>query len=252
MHTAVRLFTPTSSLQSDMKIKAVLFDLDGTLLPMDQEKFVKDYFGRIARYLAPYGVDPNALVDAIWRGTGAMMKNDGSMTNEDRFWQTVSGLLGENIRDKEPFFERFYIEEFDKVRASCGFDAEAAPAVRTLAERGYRLILATSPIFPAIATEKRLEWTGLMTDEFEYITTYENSRFCKPSLDYYRGILEHCGLAPDECIMVGNDVGEDMVAERLGSYVYLVTRDLINRGGSDISAYHKGTLAQLPDYIDSL
>ena len=69
-----------------MSITTVLFDLDGTLLPMDQDVFVKDYFSRIAAKVAPAGYDPKQLIDTIWRGTAAMVKNDGSKTNEEAFW----------------------------------------------------------------------------------------------------------------------------------------------------------------------
>ena len=34
-------------------ITTVLFDLDGTLLPMDQDRFVQSYIGRMAKKLAP-------------------------------------------------------------------------------------------------------------------------------------------------------------------------------------------------------
>ena len=65
-----------------MGIKAVLFDLDGTLLSMDLDVFIKDYFGRLARHLAPHGFDPELLIKTVWEGTGAIIKNDGSATNE--------------------------------------------------------------------------------------------------------------------------------------------------------------------------
>lgn len=67
-------------------IKVILFDLDGTLLPMDQEIFVKTYFGLIAQKLAPYGYQPKELIEAVWAGTKAMVKNDGRKTNEEVFW----------------------------------------------------------------------------------------------------------------------------------------------------------------------
>ena len=112
----------------------MLFDLDGTLLPMDQETFTKDYFGRLARYLAPHGVDPERLISSIWRGSAAMVKNDGSMTNEERFWTEMDKVYGEGIRNFEPVFQQFYREEFDKVSASCGHDPAVAPTVRKLKE----------------------------------------------------------------------------------------------------------------------
>ena len=235
-----------------MKIKAVFFDLDGTLLPMEQEEFVKDYFGRIARYLAPHGIDPKALVDAIWRGTAAMVKNDGTMTNEDRFWESAASDLGDGIREKEPLFNAFYIEQFDLVRASCGYDPEAPELISELKRRGYRLVLATNPIFPAIATEKRIAWAGLDKSDFEFVSTYENSSFSKPSLDYYRAMLAATGLSPEECVMVGNDVGEDMVASELGMRTFLIPRNLINRSGKDVSCYPGGRLSDLIPYLDSL
>ena len=59
-----------------MKITTVLFDLDGTLLPMDQDLFTKGYFKLLAAKLAPYGYEPKQLIDAVWAGTAAMLKND--------------------------------------------------------------------------------------------------------------------------------------------------------------------------------
>ena len=235
-----------------MMIRAVLFDLDGTLLPMDQEKFIKDYFGRISAYLAPHGIEPKALVDSIWRGTAAMVKNDGSMTNEERFWSVAKELLGEDIRTREHLFDAFYDEQFDNVRHSCGYDPAAAPLIKELKARGYRLILATNPIFPGVATRKRIAWAGLDIDDFELVTVYENSSFSKPSLDYYRTILEERGLSAEECLMVGNDVGEDMITAELGMATYLVLRDLINRAGSDISSIPRGDLEGVIPYLESL
>ena len=232
-------------------IKTILFDLDGTLLPMDQSVFTKAYFKGLAAKLAPHGyTDAKALIDAIWAGTAAMVANDGSVTNECKFWDKFSEILGEDIRKCEPILEDFYKNEFQSVKDACGFDADAAPVIKALRDRGYRLFLATNPIFPAIATESRIKWAGLSTSDFELYTTYENSRHSKPNLDYYKDILAAAGLSPDECLMVGNDVGEDMVAENLGTSVFLITHSLINKSGTDISRYPQGTLRDLLRYLD--
>jgi phosphoglycolate phosphatase-like HAD superfamily hydrolase len=58
-------------------ITTVLFDLDGTLLPMDQDAFTRGYFKFLAAKLAPHGYEPKQLVEAIWTGTEAMVRNDG-------------------------------------------------------------------------------------------------------------------------------------------------------------------------------
>ena len=91
-----------------------------------------------------------------------------------------------------------------------------------------------------------------LTDDFEIITTYENSRHCKPNPDYYREILSKRGLKPEECAMVGNDVGEDMIAETLGMRVFLLTPCLINKTGTDISRYPNGGFPELLEFIRGL
>lgn len=233
-------------------MKAVLFDLDGTLLPMDQEVFVKDYLGRMARYAAPHGYDPELLVKAIWAGTGAMVKNDGSAKNEDVFWNVFDGILGRDARKDEALFEEFYRTEFQKSRESCGFRPEAVEAIRQIKNMGYRVTLATNPLFPSVATLSRIRWAGLNPEDFELITTYENARYCKPNPDYYREILGKLKLDGEECLMVGNDVGEDMIAQTLGMKVFLLMDCLINRENVDISQFPNGSFPELLRYIRSL
>ena len=233
-----------------MKLKAVLFDLDGSLLPMDQNVFLKAYFGGLSKRLAPYGYEPKALIDVVWTGTTAMVKNDGSKRNEDAFWDTFSGVFGEKVIADKIYFDAFYREDFDLIKASCGYDARADKTIKELKKRGYKVALATNPIFPAIATEKRMQWAGLDKDDFELYTTYENARRCKPNPDYYRDILEMLGVQAEESLMVGNDVVEDMAAQTLGMKVFLLTDCLINKNGVDISVYPHGNLDDLLKAFD--
>lgn len=235
-----------------MSIRYILFDLDGTLLPMDQDVFVKAYFSRLAARLAPHGYDPKKLIDVIWGGTAAMVKNDGSVTNEQVFWDFFATVFGEDARKDEPIFEEYYHTDFQQVQGACGFDPRAAQAVAELKTMGFTLALATNPIFPAIATESRMRWAGLDKGDFALYTTYENSRHCKPNPDYYRDILEQLGAKEEECLMVGNDVGEDMIAETLGMKVFLLTDCLINKHGKDISHYPQGSFGELMEFVRTL
>ena len=102
---------------------------------------------------------------------------------------------------------------------------------------------------PALATHSRVRWAGLHTNDFEWITTFENSSFCKPNPDYYREILGKTELKPEECIMVGNDVGEDMIAGELGMQVFLLTDCLINKHAVDISRYPHGNFSDLVTFL---
>ena len=233
-------------------MKAILFDLDGTLLPMDQDLFVKTYFKLLAVKLAPYGYDPKQLIDAIWGGTGAMVKNNGSCSNEDAFWTFFTGIFGKQALEHLPVFEDFYATEFQGAQAVCSQIPQAAETINLVKEKGFRVALATNPIFPAIATRSRIRWAGLTPEDFELYTTYENSRFCKPNPAYYQDILAQMNLRPEECLMVGNDVTEDMIAQKLGMQVFLLTDCMINKNNEDISAYPHGGFPELLEYIRSL
>ena len=235
-----------------MKITTILFDLDGTLLPMDQEQFVKYYFGMLVKKLAPHGYDPNLLIDGIWKGTGAMVKNDGDLSNEDVFWNCFNQIMGKNAREDEPLFRQFYENEFNGAKAACGFNPKGAEAVKSIKDMGFRVALATNPIFPAIATENRTRWAGLDVSDFEYFTAYENSRHCKPNPAYFQDVCNALGVSPEECIMVGNDAIEDTAAEKLGIRVFLLTDCLINKDGRDISQYPQGSFDDLMNFIHTL
>ena len=233
-------------------IKTILFDLDGTLLPMDQDLFLKAYFGGLVKALVPHGYDGETIVKSIWAGTGAMVKNDGTRSNEAVFWDSFCEFFGPDARSDEPLFLNFYETEFQKVAQVCGRDPRAAEAIRKIKTMGYRVILATNPLFPPIATQSRVRWAGLETQDFELITTYDNSSFCKPNLSYYEEILSKCGLHPEECVMVGNDVAEDMVAAKLGMKVFLLTDCLINKPGADIHQFPHGSFPELMEFIRGL
>ena len=235
-----------------MKVTAILFDLDGTLLPMDQDAFTGSYFSNLAAKAATRGYQPDALIDTVWAGTAAMVKNDGAKTNEAVFWELFAAKYGGDALNDIPFFEEFYRTDFQKVRELCGFAPMAKEIVHSLKARGLRVILATNPLFPAIATESRIRWAGLEPEDFELYTTYENSCHCKPNPEYYKDIMTELNLVPEECVMVGNDVGEDMIAETLGMKVFLLTDCLINRKNEDISKYPHGGFNELKVFLDGL
>ena len=216
-----------------MSIKAILFDLDGTLLPMDQDLFTEGYFRLLAEKMAPYGYEPKKLIDAIWRGTAAMVKNNGSRSNEEAFWEKFIEIYGEKVG----------------VLKMHGFSS--LEIIQKVKELGFRAVLATNPIFPAVATKSRVQWAGLDLSDFEWYTVYENIGFCKPNLHYYKEIAERLKLRREECLMVGNDVTEDMAAKEIGMEVFLLTNCLINRESKDIRQYPHGSFDELLQFIMS-
>ncbi len=228
----------------DQKITTVLFDLDGTLLPMDLDQFTKTYFGLLAKKAAPFGFQPEPLIAAVWKGTKAMVKNDGSRTNCDCFWDTFAQALGEDVKGLRPEFDDFYAHEFNGAKAGCWENPLAKQAVEGLKTKGYQVILATNPIFPLVGVRTRLSWIGLTPEDFSHVTSYETYTTCKPNPAYFREVLRRTGKVPEECLMVGNDVQEDGAALEAGIPVYFITDCLLNSQGRDLDPFPHGTFRE--------
>jgi len=234
-----------------MTVKAILFDLDGTLLPIDLKTFQLTSGRLFCEKMVAHGYDPAKLGEAQWSGIHAMSSNDGSQLNRDVYFERMREIYGPELDKDIPLFFEYYEKEFNNVKEICGFNPEAGPAVQKLKDMGFRLVMATNAWFPRAGIEARLRWAGVDADLFEFMTLMENSHFCKPNLGYYQEILDRLQLPAEECLMVGNDVQEDMVAEKLGMQLFLMTGDLINRDGSDVSSIPQGGFEELFQFITS-
>ena len=186
--------------------KNILFDVDGTLLPMDVHEFVKYYFGSLCEKMIPVlKIDPEKKTILLVGGSlGARTKNDGSGLNRDVFWKAAAKVSGVDLIKYEDMFTDYYNNEFVAAKTATFVNPYAKKCVDFAKEKGYKVIAATNPIFPKPATYKRLEWAGLNPEDFEYITVYDNSSSCKPNLLYFKDICEKCAISPKESLMVGN------------------------------------------------
>lgn len=230
--------------------KNILFDVDGTLLPMDVHEFIKYYFGSLCEKMVPVlKIEPKALTDSILYGLEAMSKNDGSALNSEVFWKAASKVSGVDLVNYEDMFNDYYNNEFVAARKATSVNPFAKKCVEFAKDNGCKVIAATNPIFPKAATYKRLEWAGLSPDDFEYITIYDNCTSCKPNILYFKEICEKCGILPEESLMVGNDVDEDLCSSELGFDTYLITDCIINRSNKDYSAYKNGSFEDFYNYL---
>lgn len=232
-------------------MKTILFDLDGTLLPMDVEEFTHRYFGLILQTMNEKGFDGKMILDAILSSTKAMILNDGKKTNEEVFWENFTSLSNLSRDLMEPHFNDFYEHVFDQIDSHVQSE-NMKQAVNILKEKNYRLILSTNPLFPRIATLKRIQWAGLDPNDFDYITTYENSSACKPNLAYYEEIIDKLDLDIKECMMIGNDVQEDGILEKIGIPVYLVSDYLLNRNNQKITTFEMTDSDAFLKYVQNL
>lgn len=207
-----------------MRYQAILFDLDGTLLPMELEPFAKIYFGALARELAPFGLTPETLFKPFWAATKAMMVNTTGKLNADVFWETFTALTGVDRAQVEPVCDAFYAAGFQAARAATKENPLAREAVRIAREKADKVILATNPLFPMAGQKTRLSWLGLTPEDFDLVTCYSTDKYCKPNPAYFHDLCQRMGIDPRTCLMIGNDDREDMhCATAAGMDAYLVT-----------------------------
>jgi FMN phosphatase YigB (HAD superfamily) len=206
-------------------MKNVLFDLDGTLLDNDASRFMSQYFSLLSQRFAST-IEPSRFVDCLMKASTAMISTSHpSLTNEQVFWREFLRLTGLKYEELEPQVREFYQKEYSQLRNITKPVPGARDLLIRLLEKGFTLVVATSPIFPEIAIRKRLQWAGVDDLPFRYVTTYENMHSGKPCLDYYEEILSFLGIKPWQAIMVGNSLSDDMVAKKLGLFTYFVTEN---------------------------
>jgi FMN phosphatase YigB (HAD superfamily) len=229
-------------------IHAYFFDLDGTLLPLDEDHFIELYMKLIGQKFAALGFEPKQMIDRLWAGTKAMVMNDGSATNEKVFWDIFHPET-EGREDLKEALVGFYNHEFQHVMDSVSQSPYAKKIIQWLKANEKEIFLLTNPIFPFVATKNRIRWAGLHEDDFKHITTYENAHYAKPNIKYYQEILKQFDLAPDQVMMVGNDVDEDMIVETLGMDTYLITDCIKNKNNQDIQSFKQGSLKDFYEFL---
>jgi HAD superfamily hydrolase (TIGR01549 family) len=229
--------------------KALLFDLDGTLLPMDTDKFVEGYLKVLAPSVARY-IDPEVFVKALWKATHAMIAStDLNKTNEEVFEEVFYSLTKADKATVWPLFEDFYQKTFPTLSYLSQPTPLAKKVVEEAVAQGYRVAVATNPVFPRAAIEHRLTWAGVDHIPFDVVTFYEECCFTKPHPQYYEMICSGIGLPAEECIMIGNDLQEDMSASRIGMKTFLVEGNVIDRGEPVYTVDGRGTLEELYESI---
>ncbi|WP_314733398.1 HAD family hydrolase [Anaerobacillus sp. CMMVII] len=195
-------------------------------------------------------IDPEPFLKALWAGTEAMMRNlDHEKTNEMVFEETFLQLVNLKKEDIWPTLDDFYTNVFPTLSHLSSPTPLARKVVSTALERGYRVAVATNPVFPKAAIHERLNWAGIADMPFEVVTVYENSSFTKPHPEYYQEICDRLEVNPKECIMIGNDKQEDLAASKIGMKTFLVEDYVIDRGEPVYPIDDHGTLEQLHEKL---
>lgn len=235
-----------------MERDTILFDLDGTLLPIDFDEFLHRYFKSLTGEFTDIA-EPDRFIEVLLKATSDMIDNQGERLNREVFMDSFFSLI--KVDDREALmrrFDRFYEEKFPLLRKGLVIDTTPARIIDFLKKKGYQLIIATNPVFPLEAITERISWGRLDPDDFVLITHYENMHYCKPNPGFFREIMDKLDLEPERCIMVGNDMQEDMVAGKLGMATYLVEDHLIDRHRESFIPDWRGTLNELELYLKEI
>ncbi len=233
------------------KYEAILFDLDGTLLPMDNDEFMRCYFYHLHKVVEPYGYTMDGFVKAMWSGVEAMARNKTDRLNSECFWEVFASVLGNDVLEHIPEIDAFYLGEFENVKKTTSCTPLAREAVRLAKEKAGKVVLATNPYFPEVAVRKRIEWAGLNWEDFDLVTFYDNSTRCKPNPEYYLEIAKKIGVKPSDCLMVGNNAKEDIKASQaVGLDTFLITDCLI--ATIEIPETKKGSFAELIEFLKNI
>lgn len=228
-----------------MKLCGVLFDLDGTLLDLDLDAFLRRYFVALGAAAAPHFPDID-FMPAVLASTSAMQRPHPGRTNKDVFDADFRARTGIDLGSDHAVFDDFYRDVFPTLGDGYGPMPGARAAIEKARALGLKVVVATQPIFPAVAIRHRIAWAGLSDVAFDAVTTYETMLACKPLPAYFEQTAAMIGCAPDECVMVGDDRAMDMPAAAVGMRTFYVGAEV----GS--AADHTGTMRDLAALLGRL
>ncbi len=233
-------------------INTILFDLDGTLLSMDTDLFIKQYFGYISVALKDY-LTQEEVVKLFWDATYRVIKSDDeTTTNEDVFFDYFFSQVDLVEHEIVETLYEFYDNDFGKLKKLAESKKEMIESIEILKSKGYDIVVATNPIFPEVAIHQRIEWADLDKDDFIHITHLEESHFTKPNIRYFKEILLKTGKDASECLMVGNHIEEDMVANEIGIETYLITNHIMGDVTNKSNVVHEGNYEDFLNFVKEL
>ncbi|TXT63170.1 MAG: hypothetical protein BAJALOKI3v1_420019 [Promethearchaeota archaeon] len=228
-------------------IKAILFDLDNTLINIDIDAFVKNYVLLLSNYVKEY-VPTRKFIARLMKVSKKVEQNNGESTNEEVFAEYFFPLEGYMRDDLEPLFDEFYIEEYPKLQKFTNQKPEARSTIKKCFENGYKVVIATTPLLPETAIKQRLTWAGVGDFDYDLITSYEHVSATKPNLLYFEDIARQIKVPLENCLMVG-DEDKDMVVAKLGCKTFLIRGPNTDLSSDTPKPDYEGTLSDLKDLI---
>ncbi|HOK87947.1 MAG TPA: HAD family hydrolase [Fervidobacterium sp.] len=198
----------------------VFVDYDGTIVKSSEEEFMKAYFKNLSNY---FGMPFEEALSLVMQSVDEAMNNPNE--NISLYLKFAEAF---SRRTNRPFdywvekFTYFYENMFDQVKSVIQPNLKLTGLMKSTVQK---LVFASNPLFPEIATIKRIQFAGLSPDDFVYIAHMENCRFAKPNPMFFKDIMDKLNIVPQECVMIG-DSEFDKVSEKVGiRFVHIADED---------------------------
>ncbi len=230
-----------------MTLKAVLFDLDNTLIRFSEREFFESYVSRVSEAFSDI-MPPDVFVSKLLLSTQALVDNRGEMSNADYF---MNAFVGGYEDRREEIWGRFLSikqSEYDRVPDLMTLPKGVREVLLYLKRRRTKIVIASNPIWPLEAQLKRLSWAGLADLQFDLVAHIENMSYCKPHVEFYREVCAKIDESPETCLMVGNDPVNDMVVATIGMKTFLVVDESTTEDSAlELSrSFHSRAPAEIP------
>lgn len=202
--------------------QGILFDLDGTLCKMDLDQFNKAYLTGMAEYFQDI-VPVEAFAGQVMKSCAFMVAHGNPyIFCKNVFMEHFAQTFGLNEEQVWNRLVEFYTEVFPQYREFVVPCPENQALIALAKEKGYKIAVASNAIMPLVAIEERVRWAGLDPAQFDFVTGMENMHFCKPNTGFFQEIAQNIGVAAENCVMIGNDLTEDMPAHEIGMSTFLI------------------------------
>ena len=231
----------------------LLIDLDDTLLLNPMETFIPEYLKKLSEHLSDY-VEPRLVVKQLLWATALMAQNKRpDCTLKEIFDSLFYPSLNIQQEDVREAIDEFYREKFPDLKQLTRPRPGAVEFVEEAVSRGYRIAIATNPLFPATAIKQRMKWAELPDDGFSFtiVPSYETFHYAKPDPAYLAELMAKIGWPDGAVVMVGDDATADIPAAiGLGVEAYWAT---VNGADLDRDLYGgigKGDIVEFFDWFD--
>lgn len=193
-------------------IKAVLLDLDNTLLSNPDRQFAIAFMKAFDdHFKAQLGIDN--LAQTFRKGIQLSgQSRETIQTNTDVMLQLLSDETGATTEQVQNIWQSFYETAYLGLRQYTAPIENNISLIESLLQQNIAVAIATNPIYPKIAIYERLKWAGLASyiEHFTFITHSNNMHYAKPHPAYYAEVIARIGIEPDEALMIGDSIGNDI------------------------------------------